>query len=151
VQSWFRFANQRRFLLHPVRISVMRKRTRRRLCLPDRACSFWRKRENSAADQSLKCRSGGPKTRVNAQIDLTLFGQFSQDLEALLLHHNSVTISHLRPSAARIGVGAGPSLIRKKLVQASRHQLGAENLNAHGHDDVAIAVLVVGKGTQLTG
>jgi hypothetical protein len=87
---------------------------------------------------------------VNAQIDFTLFGQFSQDLEALLLHHNSVTISHLRPSAARIGVGAGPSS-EKKMVQASRHQLGAENLDAHGHDDVAIAVLVVGKGTQLTG
>jgi hypothetical protein len=41
--------------------------------------------------------------------------------------------------------------LRKKMVQASRHQFWAENLDAHGHDDVAIAVLVVGKGTQLTG
>jgi len=39
-------------LLHPVRIFVLRKRTRRRLCLPDCTPSFWRERENQGTDQS---------------------------------------------------------------------------------------------------
>jgi len=51
-------------LLHPVRIFVIRKRTRRRLVFGPTAPSFSRKRDCPGADQSQKCRSGRPKTRV---------------------------------------------------------------------------------------
>ncbi len=98
----------------------MRKRTRRRLCLPDRACSFWRKRENSAADQRLKCRSGGPKTRVNAQIDFTLFGQFSQGLGPKCRDRIASIINSLK----RLGLKGPLKLPESQMAYHKRLSLG---------------------------
>src|SRR2546428_12718404 len=46
---------------------------------------------------------------------------------------------------------ATPILKKRKLERQKLTNGVRKKLNTHGHDDVTIAVLVVGKGTQLTG
>jgi len=49
------------FLLHPVRISVLRKRTRRRLCsCPNPRLLVLAQTRKPRRRSSQKCRSGGP-------------------------------------------------------------------------------------------
>ena len=90
------------------------------------------------------------QTRVNAQNDFTLFGQFSQGLARLLMRSKALYINDLH--VARWRLTASCSICEEKKMRARKvTQFFAEKLDAHGHDDVAIAEIVVRQGNQLTG